>query len=257
MTNSMEEELQKLGLNEHEAKVYLVALSLGPASAAQLSDSTNMKRPTVYLTLDNLMKQGIVSEIYIDKKRLFAAEKPDKLAKLTKRMRRKVIDAELMLESILPELLKYPKQYNEEPKVVFYSGIEGVKNVIFEISSCNSSWYFFGSSTKILQKLFKLNAREIIGEAEKLREDPKRPKVYFITDAGVLSLKGEWEKIKTPWREMKILPQTINASSGFVIYEDKVAIISFDNKPFAAVIKSRETVEVMKVMYQLIWKSLG
>jgi sugar-specific transcriptional regulator TrmB len=84
----MEEELQKLGLNEHEARVYLAALGLGPSSAAQISEQTNIKRPTVYLALKNLIKQGIVFEIFANKKRLFQAEKPEKLEKLTKRMRR-------------------------------------------------------------------------------------------------------------------------------------------------------------------------
>ena len=43
----------------------------------------------------------------------------------------------------------------------------------------------------------------------------------------------------------------------FIIFEDKLAVLNFENKPFAAVIKSREVVEVVKVMYQLIWKSLS
>jgi hypothetical protein len=55
---------------------------------------------------------------------------------------------------------------------------------------------------------------------------------------------------------MKILPGVISVGSGFIIYEDKLAILSLENKPFVAVIKSKEVVEVVKLMYQLIWKSL-
>src|SRR3989338_3159988 len=138
----MEEELQKLGLTEHEAKVYLTALSLGPSSVAQISEQANMKRPTVYLVLENLIKRGLVLESFAGKKRLFEAEKPQKLEKLTKRMRRQVVDAEILLESILPGLIKLPKQYSEEPKVNFYSGLEGLKNIALEISACRTSWYF-------------------------------------------------------------------------------------------------------------------
>lgn len=253
----MQEELQKLGLNEHEAKVYLAALSLGPSSASQIAQQTLIKRPTVYLALENLIKQGLILESFAGKKRLFEAEKPEKLEKLTKRMRRQVIDAEILLESILPGLIKFPKQYTEEPKVSFYSGMSGLKNVLLEISASRSSWYFFGSTTKVLQNVPKEEMKEILEEGGKFREANDRPKIYLITDAGVLSLKGEWEKLKTSWREMKILPGMINASSGFIIYEDKLAIISFENKPFAAIIKSKEVAEVVKIMYQLIWKSLG
>ncbi len=253
----MEEELQKLGLNEHEARVYLAALSLGPSSAKQLSENTKIKRPTVYLALDNLIKQGLISES-LGKKRLFVAEQPQKLDKLTKRMRRQVIDAEILLESILPGLIKLPKQYSEEPEVIFYSGIQGMKNVLLDISASQSSWYFFGSTTKVLQSPVRSEILEMIKEGVGLRKkmDPNRPKIYFITDAGILSLKGGFEKMTTSWREMKILPGVINSGSGFIIFEDKLVVLSFENKPFAAVVKSKEVVEVVKVMYQLIWKSL-
>jgi predicted transcriptional regulator len=252
----MEEELQKLGLNEHEARVYLAALSLGPSSATQISEQTNIKRPTVYLALDNLAKQGLVLESFAGKKRLFEAEKPQKLEKLTKRMRRQVVDAEILLESILPGLVKLPKQYLEEPKVSFYSGIEGLKNVALEISASKSSWQFFGSGTKILEKLIRDKRMDILHDSWALRGHPNRPKIYIITDSGVFALGKEWKQTKTPWREMKILPVTIGAGSGFIIYEDKLAILNIEHKPFAAVIKSKEVVEVVKVMFQLIWKSL-
>ena len=251
----MEEELQKLGLTEHEAKVYLAALSLGPSTAVQLANRTDIKRPTVYLATKNLIKQGLMYQT-LDKKSLFVAEKPQKLEKLTKRMRRHTVDAEILLESILPGLIKLPKQYNEEPKVIFYSGVEGIKTVALEISACSSSWYFFGSGKKILDVLIKYKRMDILHDSWALRDSPNRPKIYIITDKGVFDLGKEWKKNKTPWREIKVLSETIKSGSGFIIYEDKLAIINLENKAFVAVIKSKEVVEVVKVMYQLIWKSL-
>ncbi len=252
----MEEELQKLGLNENEAKVYLAALSLGPSPASQISSQTNIKRPTVYLALENLIKQGLIFESFVGKKKLFEAEKPQKLEKLTKRMRRQAVDAEILLESILPGLVKLPKQYAEEPKVSFYSGAEGLKNIALEISACTSSWYFFGSGAKILEKLTKLKRMDILNDSWALRGSPDRPKIFLITDSGFFALGKGWEKTHTPWRETKILPGIIGAGCGFIIYEDKLAVLNLENKPFAAVIQSKEVVEVVKLMYQLIWKSL-
>ncbi len=252
----MEEELQKLGLNEHEAKVYLAALSLGAASANQLANITEIKRPTVYLALENLVKKGIVFETFVEKKRLFQAEKPEKLDKLTKRMRRKTVEAELLLESIMPGLIKLPKIYNEEPQVTFYFGFEGMKNVMLDVAACKTSWYFFGSGTKILEKLKSLKRLDVLEDSWELRSGQNRPKIYLISDSGVFALGKGWEKTKTPWREMKILPTIINSGSAFIIYEDKLVVLSLENKPFVAVIKSKEAVEVVKVMYRLIWKSL-
>lgn len=251
----MEEELKKLGLSEHEAKVYLTGLSLGPSTAAQLADSTGIKRPTVYLAAKNLIKQGLMHQT-VGKKTLFVAEKPQKLEKLTKRLRRNVIDSEILLENILPELLKLPKQHNEEPEVNFYSGIEGVKNIALEISASPSPWHFFGSGKKILEVLVKSKRMDILHDSWALREKPDRPKIQLITDSGVFALGKEWKETKNPWREIKILPNVIKSGSGFFIYENKLAVINMENEPFAAVIKSKEVVEVVKLMYQIIWKSL-
>lgn len=250
----MEEELQKLGLSEYEARVYLATLGMGPSSAFHISEKTNIKRPTVYLALENLIKQGLVFENFINKKRLFQAEKPEKLSKLTKRMRRKVIDAEISLESILPEILKIPREYAEDPQVTVYHGLEGIKNILLEVSRSSSSWYFFGSSTRVFNSLSQADIAEIFEEGSKFRKDPKRPKIFFITDAGILA--SELKETITPWREMKILPKTINAGSAFIIYEDKLVILNFVSKPFATIIRSKEVMEVLKIMYQLIWKSL-
>ena len=254
--NNMEEELQKLGLTKHEAEVYLASLRLGRASASQIAEQVKIKRPTVYLALDNLIKRGLMLETFSGKKRLFEAEKPQKLEKLTKQMKERATKAEALLENLLPGLSKIPKQYKEEPKVSFYSGVEGLKNIALEISSSRSSWYFFGSCKKILEKLISSKRMDILKDSWALRDGPHRPKIYIITDAGVYALGKEWEMNQTPWREVKILPEIMNASSGFFIYEDKLAVLSMEDKPFVAVIKSKEAVEVVKLMYQLIWKSL-
>src|SRR3989344_1258284 len=165
----MEAELQKFGLNEHEAKVYLAGLSLGPSSAKDLAEITNVKRSTVYLALENLIKHGLVSEGF-NKKKIFIAEKPQKLERLTKRMRRKAVDAELLLENILPGLIKLPRQYAEEPQIVFSSGFSGIKNVLLEVSASSTSWYFFGSTTKVLETVPGSDIKEIIEEGGKFRQ---------------------------------------------------------------------------------------
>ncbi|MDE2312031.1 MAG: hypothetical protein KGJ93_03015 [Patescibacteria group bacterium] len=251
----MEEELQKLGLSEFEARVYLAALSLGPSTPRQLADLTKIKRPTVYMALEHLVKLGLAYEIK-GRRLLFAMEKPVKLSRLTKRLRRRAIDAELVLESILPGLERLPKQRHGEPRVEFYNGIEGLKNVALEIAACPVSWYFFGSGEKILEKLTKLDRKDILAESWALRERESRPKIYLITDTGVLRLGKDWQKLNTPWREVKIVPKLIEQESGLFVCQDKIAIMTFQEQPFAAVVQNRETAEMVRLMLQLIWKSL-
>lgn len=248
----MEEELEKLGLSKNEVKLYLRLLRLGPSSAPYLAEETKIKRPTVYLVVDKLIQLGLISEKYHGKKRLFVAEKPEQLQRIAKRMRRRVIEAEIVLEKLIPELNGIPRLSSEEPKVSFHQGMNGIKNVLLDISASTTSWYFFGSSTELLKQATFADIREILEEGEKMRQKSGRPKIFFITDSGLLSLQ-EFQEHVPERREIKVLPKTIKTSSAIIFNANKLVILSLGLRPFAAVIESREVVEVIKVMYQLIW----
>ena len=56
----LEKELEKIGLTEKEAAVYLALLKLGPTTALKIARETGIKRPTVYTTLDALKGRGLV-----------------------------------------------------------------------------------------------------------------------------------------------------------------------------------------------------
>ncbi len=251
----MEEELLKLGLNKNEAKIYLAGLTIGPATAHNLAEYTKIKRSTVYFALSRLEGQGLVSETLSNKKTLFQSEPPEKLDRLTKRMRRKVIDAELMLETLIPTIKKMPQVLSGESNVFVFRGTDGIKNVLLDVSASTSSWYVFGSTTKVLTQIAHLDLREILEEGEKLRQKSGWPKIFFITDSGILALK-EFQEHRPERREIKILSSTIKSSSVFIIYQDKLAIINLGTQAVATVIQNREAVEVVKTMYQLIWQSL-
>jgi sugar-specific transcriptional regulator TrmB len=251
----MEEYLKQLGLNENEAKIYLAGLALGPTTVQFLAVESKIKRSTAYVAINYLIEVGLFLETYSNKKKLFQAERPEKLEKLTKRMRRKAMDAELMLQSLIPTLKQIPRSGGVEPKIFFYQGINGLKNVLLDVSGSRTSWYVFGSTTEILKRLANFDLREILEEGEKLRQQSDRPKIFFITDSGILALK-EFQEYQPERREIKILPHTIKSGTAFIVYQDKVVILDLVSQPTATVIQSAGFVEIMKTVYKLIWNSL-
>ncbi len=251
----MENILAKIGLSKNEAKVYLATLGMGATSAKDIAERTKMKRPTTYLALENLIKLGLVSETTQNKKKLFKAEEPEKLQKLTKKMRRQVVAAELELEKLLPELKSIRKKIIESPRTTFYRGLSGVKNIIEEFSESTSSWYFFGSTERIFTNLEPQDLSEIMTRSNDLRDKAGRPKVYMITDKGILK-EPQFQKSNLKIREMKILPNVIKASSAFVIYGNKVAVFSINESPFGIIIEREEVAEMIKVMYGILWNSI-
>jgi hypothetical protein len=206
------------------------------------------------LALSKLIELGLVSQTFSNKKKLFRVEGPENLKKLTQRMRRKAAEAETIVEQLIPELANASTTTTEEPAIVFYHGMNGVKNVLLDVAASPQSWYLFGSSTEMIKQLAPEDLNEILYEGVKFREMAGSPKIYFITDSGMVNLKM-FAKPQPHLREVKVLPNTIKSGSALIISEDKIVILNYAS-PFAAVIKSKEVTEVVKIMYKLIWEGL-
>ena len=249
----MKEQLIRLGLNENEAKIYLAALGMGTFSAGNMAAHAKIKRPTTYLTLENLLKLGLVKVRYVNKKKLFQAQPPAVLEKLTKRMRRKVIEAEILAEELIPALAKIPPAALEEPELSYHEGIASIKNILLDVSASSKPWHLFGLGWPIIKKLSLKDLVEILEEGSKARHRAGLPKVRFISDTGILNLPPF--KTKTASREQKFLKKPLASASMLLLYEDKLAILNF-SQTFAIVIKSTEVTALVLNMYNLIWDSL-
>ena len=75
MANNLEIELQRVGLDERQAKVYLAALELGPSPVQKIAQRAGIPRATVYLVLNDLQGKGLITTYDEGKKTFFVAFK--------------------------------------------------------------------------------------------------------------------------------------------------------------------------------------
>jgi len=251
----MEKELTKLGLSGNEAKVYLAILSLGISDAAAIARQAKVKRPTTYLALEHLIQKGLVSEAADSKEKRFKAEGPDKLNKLTRKMRRQVIEAEAQLEKLLPGLKAIQKKLIEAPKVSFYQGLEGIKTILEEASASVNPWYLFGASEEIIKTLSPAEIKELMEQTDALRKKAGRPMMYMITDKGIRNIKP-FDKDSPLVHQIKFLPMAIKPRSVLIIYDDKLAVINISDVFFGAIIDNQEVAELVKFMFKMIWGAI-
>lgn len=62
---NLEKTLEKIGLNEKEASLYLATLNLGEAPMSRLSKEAGLKRTTAYQIFRGLEKRGIMGSFKI------------------------------------------------------------------------------------------------------------------------------------------------------------------------------------------------
>jgi len=117
--------LQKIGLNEKEARIYLAALELGETTLQRIATKSIVSRTTVYDVLETLKARGLISSIKKNKKYYYYAETPDSLQD-------DLEEKQSLLQKAMPQLLSLANLIDRKPKIKFYEGLEGIKEVYMD-----------------------------------------------------------------------------------------------------------------------------
>lgn len=117
--------LQELGIEEKPAKVYLAALELGGDGATAISKRAGVERVNTYYILDQLAKDGLIYSAEKEKKMIFVAISPKKLEVLAQARLEKIKRA-------LPELMAVENSGPAKPKIKYFEGLEGIKQMFEE-----------------------------------------------------------------------------------------------------------------------------
>jgi predicted transcriptional regulator len=72
--NKAIQHLIHIGLNEKEARIYLALAKIGKGTAYAIAKHAGLKRPTVYVVLDELRKKGLIKKIPHAKNQVFIAK---------------------------------------------------------------------------------------------------------------------------------------------------------------------------------------
>lgn len=125
----MVRELMKFGLTEKESEIYLACVSLGNTTVQNISKKANVNRVTTYAMIDQLSKKGLMSSFTRGKKKLYVAEKPERMLAILQEKEAEAQQTIKRFTEILPELHLIIGQSGTKPVVRFYEGVEGIKTI--------------------------------------------------------------------------------------------------------------------------------
>jgi sugar-specific transcriptional regulator TrmB len=235
---NIESSLKAIGLEYREKQVYLATLELGSSTVTPISKKSGFKRTYCYDILEDLKKRGLVNYAEKNGRRHYFAEDPKKIEdELTKNL--------TDFQMFLPELRSIYNNTAEKPKIRYYEGKEGIISV-YEENSKAPELLAIGSPNhiyKYLPEYFDEHAKRIIKRKTKIRE-------LITPDAINSSYLKEFRSIK---QEARVLPEGIVFSTDLMIFENKLALVSYGINMHAVVIESSSIVDTMKVLFKLIW----
>lgn len=236
--------LQQFGLSGKKADVYLAALELGSSTAIEISKKAGIKRTTCYDILLDLINDGLISQTQKEKKRLFVGEDPEKI-------QRNLKNKERLFSEILPQLQSIHNVRGSKPKIRFYEGKEGIKDVYEDTLKYGGEILGF-ASYDVIGILGKEWAQEYLNK--RIKKGIYGKGIIPGTD---LMVKDFISKDQEQRRSTKVIdPKKYPFSIEINIYgHNKVALMSAKEE-MGLIIEGSEIHSTMKLIFQLIWDLL-
>lgn len=236
--------LQNLGLTEKESQVYVALLELGKANVTRIAQISKLKRPTVYILLEELRKKRLVLKVPHAKNALFIAQDPDTFFEESLN---RVKEAHNTLSQ-----LKALHRKDNKISTMYFEGEEGIKDALFyrykELKG-DQMVGFFAKAEMITPKLVKAShdwrdaMHDIGATLRAIAPDHPSLKEFRKTDSEVGQI-------------FKSIPSS-KYSSDVSIDANKifVRILLFGAKQ-AIIIENPAVVKTVKEIFELCWEKL-
>lgn len=244
-----EDVLEGLGLSPNEAKIYLALITLGKASVSQISIKANIHRRNVYDAINRLLEKGLLFQIFQKGENIYEAVNPEKLSEL-------VIEKELSLNKIMPDLQKMYKKNPSEETAFIYKGVEGFKNYMRDLVRVGEPVYFLGAKAL----WFTPNVPHYFLENFQKEMKKKKVKYYTIFDHQVKEKMPE--AIKKVGGEYKILPKEYSTPGvcdifgDYVVTFNSVGVGNFGDEGTIFVMKNKDLAENFRIWFKFMWSKL-
>ncbi len=238
--------LNKFGLMEKEAKTYLALLSLGPSTVGQIAKKAELKRPTLYLVLEELRKKELLLKVPHPKKAIYQAKSPEEIYN-------QAIDNIRELETNLPQLKSFQVE-NKDIKTLYYEGIEEIESALrYKIDKLRGTEIFAflskGGTKEANKRFFETN-----------KKWTKELKDFDIKIKGITP---ETEKTKIlkkeyllEYKEISLIPEKEYSSNISIEITDLfIRIIDLQGEQ-AIIVENKEVVKAFKDIYKLTQKGL-
>lgn len=236
--------LERLGWTRKQAEVYLALLAIGPATAYQVAKKCGLKRPTVYVLLDELRKMEAVLVAPDLRKQVYAAKPPEELVNRAAEQLNDLIGS-------LPAIKALAKR-PERPIVHYFQGKKEVVEALdYDIAHARDAEIvgFYAADQGIDSSLKKA----IDAHNERLRVNRVKVRGVVPDSPTIENYRASDSRYG---REMKIIPTGLyDAGSSFDIGPDFIRLIAYRDQ-LAVVIESERIAKSLKQVFDLLWQRL-
>jgi sugar-specific transcriptional regulator TrmB len=237
--------LLNLGFSQKEASVYLALLELGQRTVSPIGRLAGINRTTAYDILEGLSAKGLVSVSGKEPVQEYVAESPEKILKLLDEQLKKDQTNLQQAQNLVPQL-KSMHNISDRPRVKFYEGTEGLKQVYEDTLTAKETILAYANVNemhKALPDYFPKYYQRRTKKGIHIRA------VLPSNEAGIERANQDKEEAR---ESALVPPDKYYFSPEINIYDNKVMIASWKEK-LGIIIESKEIAEAMKTIFVLAW----
>lgn len=247
----LKDALEEIGLSKIEVDAYLTLLkTAGAQPASILANRMSINRTTAYKALLNLSKIGLATKTMKHGIICFFTEDPeDTLKALIHDKQEKLKEVNSSILEALPSLAVGEEASPNLPKIRYYEGIEGIKQIYEAVLKEGVDYYRYGDITKIYSTL-----------GEFVDDYIRRRNRLGITAHAIMPYHKRSEELykkdKEELRKALYIPYDLFPIEGEVrIFGSKVAIMSLkQDSPIGVIIESEIVARMFKAIFMLTWR---
>ncbi len=241
-------QLEKIGLKEKEAKVYIALLKKGTSLANPLSKDTDILRSSIYDYLDILIEKGFVSYTIQSGKKYFTAVDPKKILDNFEEQRNREEEA---LKEIVPKLAELQNISKKKADVEIFEGKEGMKTVFSRILKDNPNDLLIYGSSGVGYKLLPFYLKH--WHNQRVKQGIQIKIIYNKVTESKERIK-EGPSLKNA--SIRFMPIENVSFTGTILYNNKVLITMWDpENPLAISIESESIAKQYKENFKLLWRT--
>lgn len=239
--------LNELGFKSDEARVYIAVLELGGSYVSVIAKKANVHRVNCYKILDDLVKKGLLYSFTKNGVKNYAVENP----RIILQQQEERLEQTKLL---LPELLSVTNSLAYKPKIQYYEGRDGIKNIFEDTLTADKEmlgYTNFEAIPKIVtEEYLKKYARR------KIEKGIKSRMLSPLSKPGLSYLKKYYpENFDQNLVEIFFInPKQFPFEYEITIYGNRVAIISLNPEELIGlIIESPVYAKTQRAIFNLAW----
>ena len=247
----LERNLEKIGLQPKEAKVYLAMLELGQATVQQIAAKADVVRPTTYVIIKKLLALGIASSIEVKGKTLLIAEDPHELTAVLEEQEHQLTTKRSELDGVMSQLMAIYNRKQGKPVVRYFEGEDGLQALERAARSRiepNATVYYVMPIDLVENRFRRQRSTSV---EERVSQGIRAKTIYTHADGPIpeeIHLKNLREAVFIPRSDFP-LDATIS------IYPKLfVKLFYFGSNPHGILIESPELARNFELLFNLAWE---